>query len=109
MRENEHNFKANAQLNSLQLTQTLHNSPAAVGSSTLGWALGGCSVFVIVIMAIFMIKRRGNQQSAGRPGPEYAVVEPSASPEERHMANMQMNGYENPTYKYFEVQNTANA
>lgn len=25
------------------------------------------------------------------------------TPEERHVANMQINGYENPTYKYFEV------
>ena len=27
----------------------------------------------------------------------------AATPEERHMAAMQMNGYENPTYKYFEA------
>lgn len=25
------------------------------------------------------------------------------TPEEKHVANMQINGYENPTYKYFEV------
>lgn len=25
------------------------------------------------------------------------------TPEERHVANMQINGYENPTYKYFEI------
>jgi hypothetical protein len=29
-------------------------------------------------------------------------LDPSASPEERHIAAMQMTGYENPTYKYFE-------
>lgn len=31
-----------------------------------------------------------------------AVGQP-ITPEERHVANMQINGYENPTYKYFEV------
>jgi len=25
------------------------------------------------------------------------------SPEEKHVVNMQINGYENPTYKYFEI------
>lgn len=34
-----------------------------------------------------------HSQTAGAP----------ATPEERHVANMQINGYENPTYKYFEV------
>lgn len=28
------------------------------------------------------------------------------TPEEKHVANMQINGYENPTYKYFETANT---
>jgi len=108
--DNEHDFQANAQHDTQSLTQSLDASQASGDmGSTLGVALGGCSVFIIVIVAIFMVKRRSNQQSARRPGPEYAVVEPSASPEEKHLANMQMNGYENPTYKYFEVQNTANA
>merc|ERR1711879_38343 len=102
-----HDFEANAQDNTLRLTQNLSQTPTSGNlGSTLGVALGGCSVFIIVIVAIFMAKRKNNQQNAGRPGPEYAVVEPSASPEEKHLANMQMNGYENPTYKYFEVQNT---
>ena len=25
------------------------------------------------------------------------------TPEEKHVVNMQINGYENPTYKYFET------
>merc|ERR1712029_438078 len=33
----------------------------------------------------------------------FVEVDQTASPEERHVANMQMNGYENPTYKYFEA------
>lgn len=30
-------------------------------------------------------------------------VQAPVTPEEKHVANMQINGYENPTYKYFEV------
>ena len=36
----------------------------------------------------------------------FVEVDQSASPEERHVANMQINGYENPTYKYFEATTT---
>lgn len=32
----------------------------------------------------------------------FVEVDQAATPEERHVANMQINGYENPTYKYFE-------
>lgn len=33
----------------------------------------------------------------------FQTVGAPVTPEERHVANMQINGYENPTYKYFEV------
>lgn len=33
----------------------------------------------------------------------FQTVAIPVTPEERHVANMQINGYENPTYKYFEV------
>jgi hypothetical protein len=36
----------------------------------------------------------------------FVEVDQTASPEERHVASMQMNGYENPTYKYFEATTT---
>ena len=29
-------------------------------------------------------------------------VDAAVTPEERHLAKMQQNGYENPTYKFFE-------
>lgn len=32
----------------------------------------------------------------------FMEVDQAITPEERHVANMQVNGYENPTYKYFE-------
>jgi hypothetical protein len=33
-------------------------------------------------------------------------VETDGSPEEKLVSTMQMNGYENPTYKYFEATTT---
>jgi len=33
----------------------------------------------------------------------FIEVDQTVTPEERHVANMQINGYENPTYKYFEA------
>ena len=33
----------------------------------------------------------------------FVEVDQNASPEEKHVASMQSNGYENPTYKYFEA------
>lgn len=33
----------------------------------------------------------------------FQTIAAPVTPEERHVANMQINGYENPTYKYFEV------
>uniref|UniRef100_A0A0B7AWF2 Beta-amyloid precursor protein C-terminal domain-containing protein n=1 Tax=Arion vulgaris TaxID=1028688 RepID=A0A0B7AWF2_9EUPU len=80
-------------------------SSSQVGS-TIGIALGSVSVFVIIVVAIIMLRRSQSRQSVSHG---YVEVDPSASPEERHLANMQMNGYENPTYKYFEVQNNPKA
>jgi len=47
-----------------------------------------------------MVKRHKGRQPITHG---FVEVDPAASPEERHVANMQMNGYENPTYRYFEV------
>ncbi|XP_055867532.1 amyloid-beta precursor-like protein isoform X1 [Biomphalaria glabrata] len=74
--------------------------------STIGIALGSVSVFVIIVVAIIMLRRKKTGPSVTHG---YVEVDPSASPEDRHLANMQMNGYENPTYKYFEVQNNPKA
>jgi hypothetical protein len=106
--EHKNRFMAHAQDNRMHVQHVLGESVASSGQvgSTIGIALGGVSVFVIVVVAIFMVKRKNRSQF---PQPGYVEVDPSASPEERHLANMQMNGYENPTYKYFEVQNNPNA
>ncbi|XP_059172990.1 amyloid-beta precursor-like protein isoform X2 [Physella acuta] len=111
--ENEHDFEkkpfvAHRMEDTHRVQQGLAESAATSSQvgSTIGIALGSVSVFVIIVVAIIMLKRNKTRQSVTHG---YVEVDPSASPEERHLANMQMNGYENPTYKYFEVQNNPKA
>lgn len=106
--ETNHHFSANAQSDTHSVNHGLHNTATAgtqIGS-TVGIALGSVSVFVIIVVAVMMIHRNRNKVPVAHG---YVEVDPSATPEERHLANMQMNGYENPTYKYFEVQNNPKA
>ncbi|GAB1601946.1 amyloid-beta A4 protein-like isoform X2 [Argonauta hians] len=81
------------------LNDLYNNSPA---NSVVGIAIGGVAVFIIILVAVVMLRRRSQRQRVTRG---FVEVDPAASPEERHVAQMQMNGYENPTYRFFEMQN----
>merc|ERR1739838_656459 len=65
---------------------------------TLGFA--GIAMVAAMLVGVVVLKRR-NGRHPHHQG--FVEVDQTASPEERHVANMQMNGYENPTYKYFEA------
>jgi len=65
---------------------------------TLGFA--GIALVAAMVVGVVVLKRR-NGRHPHHQG--FVEVDQTASPEERHVANMQMNGYENPTYKYFEA------
>lgn len=69
-------------------------------TASFGIAMGSVAVFVIIVVAVVMLRKRSHRQSVTHG---FVEVDPAASPEERHVANMQMNGYENPTYRYFEM------
>lgn len=57
-------------------------------------------IFVSLILTYTLIKRkRSRTQNIVKHG--FLAVDTS-NPEDRHINNMQTNGYENPTYKYFE-------
>ncbi|GFN94385.1 beta-amyloid protein [Plakobranchus ocellatus] len=109
VREDEHDYEKNhifarRMQDTHKIRQGLHHKSVSSGhmGSTIGFALGGVSLFVIVVVAaVMVIRRRNNVQFVSH---SYVEVDPSASPEDRHVANMQMNGYENPTYMYFEQQ-----
>lgn len=63
-------------------------------------AFAGMALMAAIVVGVAVVKRRSarSPQSQG-----FVEVDQAATPEERHVANMQINGYENPTYKYFEV------
>jgi hypothetical protein len=62
--------------------------------------VGSVAVLIIIVVAVVMMRKRSRRQPITHG---FVEVDPAASPEERHVANMQMNGYENPTYRYFEM------
>jgi amyloid beta A4 protein len=66
-------------------------------------AFAGLALMTVMVLAIVILRRR-NVSSPQQQG--FVEVNQLASPEERHIANMQINGYENPTYKYFEETDT---
>lgn len=109
-RENEHDYSyqqaAHQQHNKIQVQQGLTSttSSSAQLGTTFGIAIGSVAIFVVLVVAVVMLRRRSSSRMNVTHG--YVEVDPAASPEERHVANMQMNGYENPTYRYFEVQST---
>ncbi|XP_021938711.1 beta-amyloid-like protein [Zootermopsis nevadensis] len=63
-------------------------------------AFAGIALMAAVIVGVAVLRRR-SARSPQNQG--FVEVDQAATPEERHVANMQINGYENPTYKYFEV------
>lgn len=76
------------------------------GALPVGLVIGSLTVLVVIAVGILAVRRHRYRQS------RMAVkvrLDPTASPEERHIAAMQMTGYENPTYKYFESSGSASA
>jgi len=86
---------------------TLKQGAETFSAVPLGIAVGCITVFVVIVAGIVVMRRRGASRRYGqrRAGgaPARLPLDPAASPEERHVAAMQMTGYENPTYKYFET------
>lgn len=68
-------------------------------NSHYGIAIGCISVFIIIVIGIVVLRKKAQRVPVNHG---FVEVDQAASPEERHVANMQINGYENPTYKYFE-------
>ncbi|CAF1242639.1 unnamed protein product, partial [Didymodactylos carnosus] len=68
----------------------------------------GCvliSFILIGVLAYRCYALRRHYRRGGQYEKNYLFTEvESCSPEERHLAAMQVNGYENPTYKFFEHQ-----
>ncbi|CAH2041276.1 unnamed protein product, partial [Iphiclides podalirius] len=84
---------------------TVRGPASGGGSGALYPALcvGGAALAAAAAVALAVARRRDRAPAAQG----FVQVEQTGAvaptPEERHVANMQINGYENPTYKYFEV------
>jgi len=63
-------------------------------------AFAGVALMAAMVVGVVLLKRR-HARSPHQQG--FIEVDQTVTPEERHVANMQINGYENPTYKYFEA------
>ncbi|XP_060073144.1 amyloid-beta precursor-like protein isoform X2 [Ylistrum balloti] len=109
--ENEHdtNFVAHHMHDKQSFEQAIGNAAGMqVGTATgsiFGIAIGSVAVFVIIVVAVIMLRKHSHRRPVTHG---FVEVDPAASPEERHVANMQMNGYENPTYQYFELNQNQN-
>ncbi|KAL4609177.1 amyloid beta A4 protein-like [Arapaima gigas] len=64
----------------------------------IGLMVGGVVIATIIVTTLVMLKRK--QYTSIHHG--IVEVDPAVTPEERHLTRMQQNGYENPTYKFFE-------
>merc|ERR1719233_2145239 len=63
-------------------------------------AFAGVALMVAMLIGVVVLKKRSSRYPHHQG---FIEVDTAASPEEKHVANMQINGYENPTYKYFEA------
>lgn len=109
-------FVANADKSYLSVKEPYIKKASTKGVNGFGAAvpvgivIGSITVLATVIVASVIIVRHRRSNRRSRSSAVNVRLDPSASPEERHIAAMQMSGYENPTYKYFEsVGGTANA
>ncbi|KAM9487387.1 amyloid beta (A4) precursor protein b isoform 1-T1 [Clarias gariepinus] len=64
----------------------------------IGLMVGGVVIATIIVITLIMLRKK--QYSSIHHG--VIEVDAAVTPEERHLTKMQQNGYENPTYKFFE-------
>ncbi|XP_036396035.1 amyloid-beta A4 protein-like isoform X2 [Megalops cyprinoides] len=64
----------------------------------IGLMVGGVVIATVIVITLVMLRKKQNTSI------HHGVIEVDAAvtPEERHLSKMQQNGYENPTYKFFE-------
>ncbi|XP_072300759.1 amyloid beta (A4) precursor protein b isoform X1 [Eucyclogobius newberryi] len=64
----------------------------------IGLMVGGVVIATIIVITLVMLRKK--QYTSIHHG--VIEVDAAVTPEDRHLAKMQQNGYENPTYKFFE-------
>lgn len=99
-----HDFSLNQGAYTVRRVQVSSNS-----SMYVIMLVAGAALVIAVVVGVTLARRRTSRYShqqlvskIGKTKDGFIEVD-ATSPEERHVAAMQINGYENPTYKYFEV------
>uniref|UniRef100_H3C1S2 Amyloid-beta A4 protein n=1 Tax=Tetraodon nigroviridis TaxID=99883 RepID=H3C1S2_TETNG len=64
----------------------------------IGLMVGGVVIATVIVITLVMLRKK--QYTSIHHG--IIEVDAAVTPEERHLSKMQQNGYENPTYKFFE-------
>ncbi|XP_068602779.1 amyloid beta (A4) precursor protein b isoform X1 [Brachionichthys hirsutus] len=64
----------------------------------IGLMVGGVVIATVIVITLVMLRKK--QYTSIHHG--VIEVDAAVTPEERHLARMQQNGYENPTYRFFE-------
>uniref|UniRef100_A0A672QXI0 Amyloid-beta A4 protein n=1 Tax=Sinocyclocheilus grahami TaxID=75366 RepID=A0A672QXI0_SINGR len=64
----------------------------------IGLMVGGVVIATVIVITLVMLRKK--QYTSIHHG--VIEVDAAVTPEERHLNKMQQNGYENPTYKFFE-------
>uniref|UniRef100_A0A8C4TJL0 Amyloid-beta A4 protein n=1 Tax=Erpetoichthys calabaricus TaxID=27687 RepID=A0A8C4TJL0_ERPCA len=64
----------------------------------IGLMVGGVVIATVIVITLVMLRKK--QYTSIHHG--VVEVDAAVTPEERHLSKMQQNGYENPTYKFFE-------
>ncbi|KAL6481434.1 hypothetical protein MHYP_G00095140 [Metynnis hypsauchen] len=64
----------------------------------IGLMVGGVVIATVIVITLVMLRKK--QYTSIHHG--VIEVDAAITPEERHLSKMQQNGYENPTYKFFE-------
>ncbi|XP_069405874.1 amyloid-beta precursor protein isoform X6 [Ovis canadensis] len=64
----------------------------------IGLMVGGVVIATVIVITLVMLKKK--QYTSIHHG--VVEIDAAVTPEERHLSKMQQNGYENPTYKFFE-------
>ncbi|TSK17815.1 Amyloid-beta A4 protein [Bagarius yarrelli] len=67
----------------------------------IGLMVGGVVIATVIVITLVMLRKK--QYTSIHHG--VIEVDAAITPEERHLSKMQQNGYENPTYKFFEQMN----
>ncbi|XP_060754626.1 amyloid beta (A4) precursor protein a isoform X1 [Neoarius graeffei] len=67
----------------------------------IGLMVGGIVIATVIVITLVMLRKK--QYTSIHHG--VIEVDAAITPEERHLSKMQQNGYENPTYKFFEQMN----